>query len=53
MIELYYLDFRLSKFIKTNLFVHNKQIPYGTFVSSAEMIENEEKWRIKIDNEEK
>ena len=29
--------------IKTNLFVHNKQIPYGTFVSSAEMIECEEK----------
>lgn len=29
--------------IKTNLFVHNKQIPYGRFVSSAEMIEYEEK----------
>ena len=38
--------------IKTNSFVHNKQIPYGTFVSSAEMIEYEERWRIKIDNEE-
>ena len=37
--------------IKTNLFVHNKQIPYGRFVSSAEMIECEEKGRSKIDNE--